>query len=238
MLLVRVAFKSSAVATCVASTATGGWAKLGQYTGSTNSGNGTGSVNVALFWKQAASAAETNPTITFATAVTQVGHVAVSYQKGAGETWDTPHPGNDFSGNPWVVATTSVSRDVGGSWSTGSPSEPQGVTAGDLLDFWLAAADDTTITVPSITQPSGATFGAVTEYPATAGIDTSGADGAYDGGYRLATAGSGTNSLVLTATLSTSETGTAWVTRLRVTPLLPPPTRGPSFNIYPQTLAH
>jgi len=49
MLLVRVAIKSGAIATCTASTATSGWAKVGQFAGATNSGNGTGSVLVAAF---------------------------------------------------------------------------------------------------------------------------------------------------------------------------------------------
>ena len=91
MLLVRVAYKSSAIATCAASTATSGWAKLGEFhDGTTNSGNGTGSVAVALFYKQAASAAEGNPTIDFSQTVTQVGRVALSYAKGASEGWVTP----------------------------------------------------------------------------------------------------------------------------------------------------
>ena len=210
MLLVRVAFKSSAVATCVASTATGGWTKAGQFTGATNSGNGTGSVNLALFYKEATSAAETNPTITFATAVTQVGRVAVAYQKGAGETWDTPYVGVGQSGE--FTATTGPSVVPVSSWNVDE-------LAGDLLDFWLATADDTVITNPNVTE-ANLTMATAVEYPATAGTDTSGADGAYDGGYRLATAvvgGGATGSPTVSATLSTSETGTVWCTRLRVT---------------------
>src|SRR3990167_313011 len=84
MLLVRVAYKSSAIATCPASTATSGWAKLGEFhDGTTNSGNGTGSVAVAVFWKQAASASEPDPTIDFSQTQTQAGRVALSYQKAA-----------------------------------------------------------------------------------------------------------------------------------------------------------
>jgi hypothetical protein len=209
MLLVRVAFKSSAVATCVASTATSGWAKHGQYTGATNSGNGTGSVNLAVFWKVATSSSETNPTITFATAVTQVGHVAVSYQKGSSETWDALFSGSSGTGAAFT-ATTGVSVGPGSSWTGG-------YATGDMFDLWLATADDTTITAITLTRAT-VTFDTVVEYPATAGIDTSGADGAYDGAYRLVTAGGVTTNVPqVTATLSTSENGTVWVTRLRVT---------------------
>src|SRR3990172_12411926 len=90
MLLVRVAIKSGAIATCIASTATSGWAKVGQFAGSTNSGNGTGSVLVAAFWKLATSAAEPDPTIAFSETNTQGGVVALSYSKSASESWLTP----------------------------------------------------------------------------------------------------------------------------------------------------
>ena len=85
MLLVRVAYKSSNLAACTASTATSGWAKVGEAAGTGNSGNGTGGVNVATFWKEAASSSDTAPTITFSQTVTQVGHVAITYQKGGAE---------------------------------------------------------------------------------------------------------------------------------------------------------
>src|SRR3990167_10694170 len=65
MLLARVAWKSSAIATCDASTATDGWVKIGQTAGATNSGNGTGSVGVATVRKIATSDAEPDPTIDF-----------------------------------------------------------------------------------------------------------------------------------------------------------------------------
>lgn len=200
MLLVRVAYKSSAIATCAASTATSGWNKLGEFhDGTTNSGNGTGSVGVAVFWKEALSAAETNPTISFSQTVTQVGHVAVSYQKDSGQAWVTPvGDGGGFLVSP-VSAT--IQSHVS-------------VTSGDMVDVFFGSRDDSAFTVPTFTQAS-VTFAAVTEYPATAGIDATGADGSYDGCYRLATAGTSSAALVATATLAATETGAAWQTRLR-----------------------
>lgn len=204
MLIVRVAAKSSAIASCSATTATSGWAKIGQTAGSTNSGNGTGSVLVAAFWKQATSGAESNPTIDFSQAVTQVGHVAISYQKGA-EVWVTPVGAGGLDEG---TADTSHSATIASHVS---------VTSGDMVDFFTGIRDDCTMTLPTITQ-SGVTFDVVSEQPATAGTDTGGADGAYDGGYRLATAGTSNAAAVVTGTLNTSEQGTSWMTRLRVGP--------------------
>lgn len=204
MLIVRVAYKSSAIATCAASTATSGWAKIGEYhSGTTNSGNGTGSVAVAAFWKIAASAAETNPTIDFSQTVTQVGHVALSYQKGASEIWDTPV--GDGGGEEV--------QDAGKSITVASHIS---VTAGDMVDVFFGIRDDCTVTSPTFTQ-TGVTFGTVSEQPGTAGSDTSGADGAYDGCYRLASSGTSSAAAVLTCTLDTSEWAAAWQTRLRLT---------------------
>ena len=204
MLIVRVAIKSGAIATCTASTATSGWAKVGQYAGSTNSGNGTGSVLVAAFWKEAASGAEGNPTIDFSQTNTQGGVVAMAYQKGA-EVWATPVGDGGLDEG---TANTSHSATIASHVS---------VTAGDMVDFFTGIRDDCTMTVPTITQ-AGVTYDTVVESPAAAGSDAAGADGAYDGGYRLATAGTSSAAAVVTGTLDTSEQGTSWMTRLRVGP--------------------
>jgi len=203
MLIVRVAAKSSNIASLDITCATSGWARIGQFRdGTTNSGNGTGSVQVASFWKIAASASETDPTVDFSQTVTQVGHEARSYQKAAGETWSTPVG----DGGPDTTVDASKSMTIASHVS---------VTAGDLVDFFMGIRDDTTMTVPTITQ-AGVTFAAVVESPDAAGIDTGGADGAYDGGYRIASSGTSSAAAVITGTLSTSETGSGWMTRLRV----------------------
>lgn len=219
IIIVRVGYKSSAIATCAASTPTSGWAKLGTefHDGTTNSGNGTGSVAVAVFWKIAESAAETTPTIEFSQTVTQREWTSVSYQKGGSETWDTPV--GDGGG---YTASTSVSATIQSHVS---------VTAGDMVDFFYHARDDTVCTVPTITQAS-VTFDTVTEAPVTAVSNTSGDDGAADGGYRLATSGTSSAAAVVTGTQSTSESGSAWMTRLRVTSAA----RVPYSTPYPQLL--
>lgn len=204
MLIVRVAAKSSNIASLDITTATSGWARVGQFrNGTNNSGNGTGSVQVAAFWKIATSSSETAPQIDFSQTVTQVGHVAMAYQKGAApETWSTPV--GDGGGD-----TTS------GTTHSATIQSHVSATVGDLIDFFSAQCDDTVCTVPTFTQAS-ATLDAVTESPATAGTDTSGADGAYDGGFRKVTSGTSSAAAVVTNTLSTSETGSSFTTRLRV----------------------
>lgn len=207
ILLVRVHYKSSNIANCLASTATSGWTKGGEFhDGTTNSGNGLGSCAAAGFWKIAESSSETNPTIDFSQTVTQVGHSAVSFQKGASETWLAPVvDGGGFT------AATNISATI----QSHIP-----VQAGDMVVFSLGSRDDSAFTVPTITQ-TGVTFAAVTEYPATAGIDASGADGSYDAGYRLATAGTSSAAAVITATLAASESGAAGMSRLRVQVITP-----------------
>lgn len=221
IIIARVGYKSSAIATCDASTATSGWAKVGEFhDGTTNSGNGTGSVAVAAFWKEATSGSEPDMVIDFSQAVTQVGWTGLSYRKGAGETWDTPvGDGGGFT------AATNISATIQSHVS---------VTSGDMVDFFYSARDDSTSTVPTITQ-TDVTFGTVVEQPAAALASTVGADGTYDGGHRLATAGTSSAAAVVTGTLSTSESGSAWMTRLRV---FTAAARVPRFTSYPQLLAH
>lgn len=202
MLLIRASYKSSAIATCVGQVTGSGWGIVGEFhDGTTNSGNGTGSVAVVVFWKVAASSSEASPTITGSQVTTQSGIAGISYSKAADETWETPvGAGGGFA------AATNISATIGTHIS---------VVSGDMVDFFYGARDDSTATVPTITQ-TGVTYATVVEMPAAANSDTSGADGAYDGGYRLATAGTSSAAAVVTGTLSTSESGSAWMTRLRV----------------------
>lgn len=200
MLIVRAACKPfSATPSC----STSGWNALtARANGSTGNGNGTGSVKVIGFWKVATSSSETDPQVDWGTTSAPGCAVAVSYQLGAGESWDTPLD----AGGPDTTADTSFSATC---------TTHLSVTAGDLVDFFAAVCDDTTMTVPTITQ-TGVTYNTVTEYPATALASTTSNDISADGGYRIATAGTSSAAAVITGTLSTSETGTAYMIRLRV----------------------
>jgi len=202
MLIVRVAMKSGAASTEDTSISTAGWTKIGQgNNGTTNASNGGGSVIVSAFYKVAESSSETNPTVAFDN-VNIAAVVAMAYQKGSTEMWQTPM-GNS---GPDTTSGTSHSATIATHIRTYS---------GDVVDFFTGIADDTTMTVPTFTQ-AGATLDTVTESPATALSSTSGFDISADGGYRTLTSGTSTAAAVVTGTLSTAETGTSWTTRLRV----------------------
>lgn len=203
MLLVRFAVKPyTATPTCSA-----GWTAVATFgaDGTDANGDGVGSVLVGAFWKIATSAAESNPVITWGTTAAPGCAVALSYQKAADDKdWGIPRGG--FGGD--TTADTSKSMTVTGNgelWCR----------PGDMIDFFMGIRDDTTMTSPSITI-SGATLGAVSEQPAAALSSTTSNDISADGGYRLCSVEGSSNEWTVTGTLSTSETGTAWLTILRI----------------------
>ncbi|MCU0562348.1 MAG: hypothetical protein MUE48_00190 [Desulfobacterales bacterium] len=204
MLLVRVGWKSATPTTDVAVCNTSGWAKIGQFYNSGGaSSNGGGGVLVAVFWKVATSSSETNPVIEFddEQAPTPGCYSAVSYSKGASETWETP-----VGDGGAIAAATSYSGTIQSHISARS---------GDMLDAFAVTNDNTTLTVPTVSQ-SGLTLDTVTEYPATALSSSTSNDISADGRNRLATAGTSSAAAVVSGTNSVADPGSAWCTRLRV----------------------
>ncbi len=184
---------------------TAGWTAVatGVANGSTANGVGVGSMGFKAFYKVAESASETNPVVTWGTTAAPGASVAVCYQLGAGEVWETP------VGNGGGDATARTSQ-------TSTIASHVSVTSGDLVDFFRGQCDDSgALTVPTITQAS-VTYDTVTEYPATALLDGTSNDIAADGGYRTATAGTSSAAAVVTGTSAASEQHGAWMTRLRV----------------------
>lgn len=204
MLLVRVGFKHATMPTTV-TCGTAGWNKLGEdNSGVTASGNGTGSVQIALFWKEATSGAETNPVISFnggSVAATPSCACPMAYQKAGGEVWDAPQ---GVGGNISVATGFSATMESHIS-----------ATTGDLIDAFVVTNDNTTLTVPTFTQ-TGLTLDAVTESPAAALSSATSNDISADGCYRTATAGTSSAAAVVTGTNSVADEGIAWTTRLRV----------------------
>jgi hypothetical protein len=167
------------------------------------SSNGGGAVEVGAFWRIATSAAETSPIITFADGssnATPGCGVALSYQKGADEVWDTPI-GAGFE----ITAATSISEAV--------DSHVTAMTD-DLVDEFHVTNDNTTLTVPTFTQ-AGLTLDTVTESPATALSSGTSNDISADGCFRKATAGTSSAAAVVTATNSIADIGAGFTTRLR-----------------------
>ena len=204
MLLVRVGMKHATLPGSI-TCATAGWAKIGQFNnGTTASGNGTGDVCVAVFWKIATSAAETNPVITYHASVAATPSCAspIVFQKGGDEAWIEPPIGDGGA----IAAATSISATI---------QTHLAAQSGDMIVAFLVTNDNTTLTVPTFTQ-SGLTLATVTEAPATALSDATSNDISADACYRLVTAGTSSAAAVVTGTNSVADVGAAWTTRLRV----------------------
>jgi hypothetical protein len=167
--------------------------------GTTANGNGSGSVTVMAFYKEH-TGSETNPTVTWGTTSAPGAAVIVIFQKSSG-AWATPvgDGGGDTSAGTGHSAT--IQSHVS-------------VTAGDMVVAHTGICDDTTMTVPTFTQAS-VTYDTVAEYPTGALSSTTSNDISADACYRLATAGTSSAAAVVTGTLSSSETGSSWMTRLR-----------------------
>jgi hypothetical protein len=202
MLIVRCGMKHATLPgdiTCD----TAGWARIDQHNnGTTASGNGSGDVQIAAFWKVAVSASETNPVITYhaSVAATPSAAVATSISPTAGKVFDTP-----LGDSGSIAAATSYSATMDSHISA---------TAGDFLVGFAVTNDNTTLTVPTFTQ-TGITFAAVVESPAAALSSATSNDISADGCYRIANSGTSSAAAVFTGTNSVADPGAAMVIRIR-----------------------
>lgn len=228
MLIVIGACKSSTI-TSVDQTLVGGvsgWTRIASFAdGTTNSGNGLGSVNQAIWYKEATSSSEASPTVAWdptQTVVSDPGlNLALSFTKGAGEAWVAPVAVQAATTN-----ATSISVTMG--------SNP-GITAGDWGIVIHTTRDDSALTVPSWSATS-ATLAAVVEYPATAIASALGGDMAGDCAYRSVTSGTASAAPVCTGTQAAAETGVTGFIRLRVGAAAA--ANPPRSTQIPQILAH
>jgi len=185
-------------------TSPSGWTKLTEFAdGSVVSGNGTGSVKVACWYRDWQSG-DTDPTIDFSVSPTTASAVIMVMAKAASDTWLTP------------VAVTAAMTNWTTSSQTVSASSTANVLGGGVVMGLIGIRDDTaTMTRPTngIDDSTGAVTwnGNYVESPATHHSTTTGDDGAADLGYRLVSAGA-TATLRMTGTISAAETGAAlWV---------------------------
>lgn len=198
-------------------TAPGDWTSLGSAaSGSTAAGVDTGSMKTEVFYKEAASDTETNPTVTEGTpAWNVVGAIVHVFAKGAGEVWSTP------------VAVFGADESSGTGISVTFGSDPGGI-AGDYVSVSCGINTDamgplTTDLTPSWT---GITFGT-----ADAGIEGESTLGGDMAGHVMSRpVSSGTSSAAPTATGTGTASGgadrlEAAFVRLRVT--TPPATKAP-----------
>lgn len=180
------------------------WTEITQFAdGAVASGNGTGSVRVACWYRDWQSG-DANPTIDFIFSPSTASVVIMVMQKTVADVWATPS---------FVTAAMT-------NWTTTSQivaaSSTADVPDGGVVMGLIGIRDDTaTMTRPTtgIDDSSAAITwnGNYVESPATHHSTTTGDDGAADLGYRLVTTGA-TATLRMTGTISAAETGAAlWV---------------------------
>lgn len=181
-----------------------GWTKLTEFAdGSTSTGNGTGSVKVACWYRDWQSG-DTNPTVDFSANPTNASVVIMVMSKAGGDVWLTP-----LAVTAAMTNWTTTSQIVSASSTVAVPS-------GGVVMGLIGIRDDTaTMTRPTSgidDSTSAITWnGNYVESPASHHSTTTGDDGAADLGYRLVTTGA-TATLRMTGTLSAAETGAGlWV---------------------------
>jgi len=170
-----------------------GWTALGSgASGSTAAGVDTGSMKAQVWWKEATSDTETNPTVTEGSPVFNVAGANVAvFSKDAGETWDAPvvvYGGDETNG-------TSISATM---------SADPGVTAGDYVVTFLGVNTDniTSLTGPLTATQTGVTFGSFTNHVVTVASweTTSGGDMGMHVSSAPVSSGTGSAAPVLTGT--------------------------------------
>lgn len=185
-------------------TSPSGWTKLTEFAdGSVSSGNGTGSVKVACWYRDWQSG-DGSPTVDFSSNPTNASVVIMVMAKSAGEVWLTP-----LARTAAMTNWTTTSQIVSASATVVVPNSSVVMGLIGIRD------DSATMTRPTtgIDDSAGAITwnGNYVESPATHHSTTTGDDGAADLGYRLVTTGA-TATLRMTGTISAAETGTGlWV---------------------------
>jgi hypothetical protein len=177
-------------------TMSAGWASLGSAaSGSTAAGVDTGSMFIEVWYKEATSDTETDPTITETGNTFNVASAAVCvFSKGAGEVWETP------------AGVTAADETTGTALSFTFGSNPGGTTG----DYVLVACGINTDAMGPLTTDLTPSWTGITFGTADAGIEgesTTGGDMAAH--YMSRPVSSGTASAAPTATGTGTATGGA-----------------------------
>lgn len=203
------------------SVGTTGWNALGSgASGTTAAGVDAGSMKAQVWWKEATSDTEANPTVTEGTPTFNVVMAAVTvFSKAAGETWNTP------------VVVYGADETDGTAISVTFASDP-GVTAGDYVVTFCGVNTDAIgpLTGNGLTPAqTGVTFGATTKLSTPDATWETSTGGDMTFGLSETPVSSGTGSAAPTATATGTASGgdidrlEAGFIRLRVTvpPSLP-----------------
>lgn len=181
-----------------------GWTAIaagGGTNGTTASGVDVGSVRWATFFRDWVTGVAA-PTVTLTTG--NVGLACINgFDKATYEVWETPVSGK---GSDTTSGTGySITSDVN-----------LGITTGDyVVHGSVIAGDNSAFGTPTLTA-TGATFGTVTESPATEGNTNLGNDLGASCAYVNCTAGPSSAAPVGGWTLTVAQTGGGSITRLRV----------------------
>jgi hypothetical protein len=181
-----------------------GWTEVTEFAdGTTASGNGTGSMKVAC-WYRDWMPSDSNPALTFSTATGLLSqYVCQLWQKGAGETWDAPL----YVTQTWPSAST----------ATRSASTNTAVANGSVVMCLMGFADDSALMTRAATTAISASPALTwndnyVESPATHASTTTGNDMSCDLGHRFVTTGHAATALSANTTLTAAETGAIlWV---------------------------
>lgn len=192
------------------SVATAGWASLGSFApGTTAAGTDLGSMKAQVWWKEATSDAETNPTLDeSATLWNVVGGLVVVFSKDVGDAWATP------------VFVGGGDDDNGTAVSLVCNSNPGIVTGDHCVSFFGAGSDASTPCSSHVTPTAtGVTF-TNTHDPATDFETIAGGDMGMCV-TRSTVSGTASAAPVLTATLAAAGRTAGGLVRLRVGAALP-----------------
>lgn len=215
-----------------------GWTKLIEFKdGTVNPGAGTGSVTIAVYYRDYDGSFSNWP-MTWSANIGIGGVTTIALIKDAGDTWDTPEVVSAIwpaSGAQTVTASSTVD-----------------ISAGALVAAIFGVRDDsdpTSPTVSDIGSPAVGWNGVTVEEPVTALSTSTGNDIAADMAYRRVSTGATSVDLTAAWTLTASETGTlVWIvqdvtagpstTNLTPTPVVldlavPAPTLAPILDLAP-----
>ena len=175
------------------------WTDAGAATdGTVAAGVDVGSMQARIFWK-VHTGSETNPTVTNASNNVSSA-VIVSFSKDSAKDW-----GLAFNGGGDNTAGTAFSATTGG----------VDLTVDDWVASFIATRSDAGSIGTFTTTASGITFGAFVSQPTAGFTTTSGGDMAARSGYNTVTAGTGTATITVAATLGASHTGSMYLVRMR-----------------------
>lgn len=183
-----------------------GWMELIENAdGTTPTGNGTGSMKIGVWYKQATVDAESDPTLDFSTTTGLLGEGVIIVFSKSLTYWQTPVA----LAAPWTASAGPQTINAGSTVTVPSGGAVIGIAAiRDDSGTFTRASDNIRDSGGLITWN-----GNYAEQPATHASTTTGNDMACDAGYRLVTTGaSGVTLQLEIEALSASETGNlVWI---------------------------